>query len=183
MDWGAIGSTAEAAMRELALFAACGFLLLGAGDLAVDLVWLARAAKRRLLGLAVDADAGALPPPADPRPIAIFVPAWDEATVIGAMLRHAGTAFAGADCRLYIGAYPNDPATIAAVRAAAGPDVRLVIAGDGGLAVHLGELASLAGSGAPVIVLVFNDGHLVYDMDDPYIGYAVAEPNVGGNWQ
>ncbi|GAB88541.1 thiamine pyrophosphate-binding protein [Gordonia rhizosphera] len=39
------------------------------------------------------------------------------------------------------------------------PDVpTLVIVGDGGLAVHLGELASLAGSGAPVIVLVFNDG-------------------------
>lgn len=39
------------------------------------------------------------------------------------------------------------------------PDVpTLVIAGDGGLAVHLGELASLAGSGAHVVVLVFNDG-------------------------
>ncbi|AZG47328.1 thiamine pyrophosphate-binding protein [Gordonia insulae] len=39
------------------------------------------------------------------------------------------------------------------------PDVpTLVMAGDGGLAVHLGELASLAGSGAHVIVLVFNDG-------------------------
>ncbi|MCG7633360.1 thiamine pyrophosphate-binding protein [Gordonia McavH-238-E] len=34
----------------------------------------------------------------------------------------------------------------------------LVVAGDGGLSVHLGELASLAGSGAHVIVLVFNDG-------------------------
>ncbi len=34
----------------------------------------------------------------------------------------------------------------------------MVIAGDGGLAVHLGELASLAGTGAHVIVLVFNDG-------------------------
>lgn len=34
----------------------------------------------------------------------------------------------------------------------------LVMVGDGGLAVHLGELASLAGSGAHVIVLVFNDG-------------------------
>lgn len=34
----------------------------------------------------------------------------------------------------------------------------LVIVGDGGLAVHLGELASLAGSRAHVIVLVFNDG-------------------------
>ncbi|WP_207841959.1 thiamine pyrophosphate-binding protein [Williamsia soli] len=39
------------------------------------------------------------------------------------------------------------------------PDVpTLVMVGDGGLAVHLGELASLAGSGAHVIVLVFNDG-------------------------
>ncbi|MGK9272643.1 thiamine pyrophosphate-binding protein [Williamsia muralis] len=34
----------------------------------------------------------------------------------------------------------------------------LVMVGDGGLAVHLGELASLAGSGAHVIVMVFNDG-------------------------
>ncbi len=34
----------------------------------------------------------------------------------------------------------------------------LVMAGDGGLSVHLGELASLAGTGAWVVVLVFNDG-------------------------
>ncbi|MBB3085498.1 thiamine pyrophosphate-binding protein [Geodermatophilus sabuli] len=34
----------------------------------------------------------------------------------------------------------------------------VVIAGDGGLAVHLGELASLCGTGAWVVVLVFNDG-------------------------
>ena len=33
----------------------------------------------------------------------------------------------GADHVLYVGCYPNDPATIAAVRAAAGPRVRLVI--------------------------------------------------------
>ncbi|QNG17501.1 thiamine pyrophosphate-binding protein [Rhodococcus triatomae] len=39
------------------------------------------------------------------------------------------------------------------------PDVpTVVIAGDGGLAVHLGELASLAGSRAWCVVLVFNDG-------------------------
>ncbi|MGV9737480.1 thiamine pyrophosphate-binding protein [Rhodococcus aetherivorans] len=34
----------------------------------------------------------------------------------------------------------------------------VVMAGDGGLAVHLGELASLAGSDAWCVVLVFNDG-------------------------
>ena len=39
------------------------------------------------------------------------------------------------------------------------PDVpTAVIAGDGGLSVHLGELASLAGTGAWCVVLVFNDG-------------------------
>lgn len=43
--------------------------------------------------------------------------------------------------------------------ACARPDVpTVVIAGDGGLAVHLGELASLAGSGVWCVVLVFNDG-------------------------
>lgn len=34
----------------------------------------------------------------------------------------------------------------------------VVIAGDGGLSVHLGELASLAGTGAWCVVLVVNDG-------------------------
>jgi acetolactate synthase I/II/III large subunit len=34
----------------------------------------------------------------------------------------------------------------------------VVIAGDGGISVHLGELASLAGSRAWCVVLVFNDG-------------------------
>ncbi|EOM74481.1 thiamine pyrophosphate-binding protein [Rhodococcus rhodnii] len=39
------------------------------------------------------------------------------------------------------------------------PDVpTVVLAGDGGLAVHLGELASLGGSGAWCVVIVFNDG-------------------------
>ena len=33
-------------MHEAMLFAACGFLLLGAGDLLVDIIWLARTAKR-----------------------------------------------------------------------------------------------------------------------------------------
>ena len=43
--------------------------------------------------------------------------------------------------------------------AVARPEVpTVVIAGDGGLSVHLGELASLGGTGAWVVVLVFNDG-------------------------
>jgi adsorption protein B len=109
-----------ALLRETALFAAFGFLLLGVSDLLVDLIWLALRLCRRH-------PAQALPEAAHPGRLAIFVPAWDEAAVIGRMLTHAQAAFGEADYRLYVGCYPNDPATIAAVRAAAGPRVRLVI--------------------------------------------------------
>ncbi|MDO5629957.1 MAG: thiamine pyrophosphate-binding protein [Mobilicoccus sp.] len=41
----------------------------------------------------------------------------------------------------------------------AAPDVpTLAMVGDGGLAVHLGELATLAGEGPQVVLVVFNDG-------------------------
>ncbi len=95
--------------------------MLGLSDLAVDFIWIALRLRRRR-----DRDA-ALPAAARPGRLAIFVPAWDEAAVIGAMLDHAQAAFAGADHRIYVGCYPNDPATIAAVRAAAGAQVRFAI--------------------------------------------------------
>ncbi|HEV2815672.1 MAG TPA: glycosyl transferase family protein [Allosphingosinicella sp.] len=110
-------------MRELAMFAAAGFLVLGASDLAVDLLWLGRMARRR--GRPRRSAAGLRA--ARPGRLAVFVPAWDEAAVIGAMLRHAQRAFGAADYRLYVGCYPNDPPTIAAALAAAGPRVRLVV--------------------------------------------------------
>lgn len=111
----------ELAMREAALFAGFGFLLLGIGDLAVDLIWLWLRRTRRRAGKA------AVPVAARPGRLAIFTPAWDEAAVIGPMLAHSGTAFADADHVHYVGCYPNDPATVGAVRAAAGPRVRLVV--------------------------------------------------------
>jgi adsorption protein B len=107
-------------MHEAALFAAAGFLLLGLSDLLVDLIWIGlRLADRR--------PGPALPVAARPGRLAVFVPAWDEAAVIGDMLTYTQATFGAADYRLYVGCYPNDPATIAAVRAAAGPRVRLVI--------------------------------------------------------
>ena len=108
------------AMRETALFAAFGILLLGLSDLVVDLIWLGLRLTRRTAKTA-------LPEAAEPGRLAVFVPAWDEAAVIGAMLTHAQATFGGVDWLIYVGCYPNDPATIAAVRAAAGPRVRLVI--------------------------------------------------------
>src|ERR1700741_1093009 len=109
----------EFVMREVALFAAFGFLLLGAGDLIVAFVWIALRLRRR------GPDA-ALPAATSPGRLAVFVPAWDEAAGIGAMLGHGRAAFGGADYRLYIGCYPNDAATIAAVRTVGWEKLRVV---------------------------------------------------------
>ena len=113
-------SVCAAVLRETALFAAFGFLLLGASDLLVDLIWLG-------LHLFRPRREQTFPVAANPGRLAIFVPAWDEAAVIGRMLEHSQATFGAADYLLYVGCYPNDPATIAAVRAAAGPKVRLVV--------------------------------------------------------
>lgn len=118
----------EIAMRETALFAATGFLLLGVSDLAVDFIWIARSLFRvRDTGASV----ATLPPPAAPGRFAIFVPAWDEGNVVGDMLGHARAAFGESDYIIYVGCYPNDPATIAAVRAAPDPRMRLVVGSAG----------------------------------------------------
>lgn len=128
MDWiAAPFALGELVMREAALFAAAGFLVLGASDLAVDLIWLGLAAKRRLAGKTDALRAAPLAAPERPGRLAVLVPAWDEAGVIGAMLTHASAAFGGADYALYVGCYPNDPATIAAVRRVPGGRIRLVV--------------------------------------------------------
>lgn len=85
MEWaGAIASTLDLAMHEIALFAACGFLVLGLGDLAVDLIWIGRTLWRRITVYRRHARASAdcFPAAQQPGQIAIFVPAWDEADVI-----------------------------------------------------------------------------------------------------
>jgi bacteriophage N4 adsorption protein B len=118
-------------MREAALFAAAGFLVLGLSDLAVDLLWLVHRVRR--LGGPAPALAD-LPPPARPGRLAVFVPAWDEAGVIGDMLRGAVSAWGAGDWRLYVGTYRNDPATTAeaAAVASAEPRVKLVTGGEPG---------------------------------------------------
>jgi len=111
---------AEAALHETALFAASGFFVLGLSDLAVDLIWLR---------LRLQSNRPALVPPPTGRAstIAVFIPAWDESSVIGPMLRGASRAFGEADVRVYVGCYPNDPATIAEVAGVNDPRVRAVI--------------------------------------------------------
>src|SRR5689334_4621398 len=74
------------ATHELALFAAVGLAIGGLDDLLVDLIFIVRTAWRRATvyrrhpranAVALGADGGG--------PIAVFVPAWQEARVIGAM--------------------------------------------------------------------------------------------------
>lgn len=125
MDGGIIIECLAAIVRELALFAAVGFLLLGASDLAVDLIWISLKLKRRFVGTTSAGVPGAYRRQ-DCR-LAIFVPAWQEEAVIGRMLARALDVWDGAEFRIFVGCYPNDPATIAAVQRVSDPRVHLVI--------------------------------------------------------
>lgn len=60
-----------------------------------------------------------------PGRFAIFIPAWDEAEVIGGMLALTLERLRGADCELFVGCYPNDPATLAIVKAFGRRDARV----------------------------------------------------------
>lgn len=108
---------------ETTLFAAAALLVLGLDDLLLDLIAAAvrypdpqvqTAARTRRLRFAV------------------FVPAWREEQVIGAMLRATLARYDHPNYRLYVGCYPNDPATVAAVRAVSDPRVCLVVSGHDG---------------------------------------------------
>lgn len=109
-----LGLVLDVAMRELALFAAVGLLIGGIDDLVMDGIWIARAARRRWRGFP-RATMATLPPPDRPGRIAIFIGAWDEATVIGAMLRTTLDRIDHADYRIFVGTYPNDAATADAI--------------------------------------------------------------------
>jgi len=127
MDWaGGLIGLGALVVREATLFAAAGFILLGIGDLAVDLIWLALRAKRAL-SRTPPASVATLPAPERPGRLVLFVPAWQEADVIGSMLNHALGRIDHDDYLIYVGCYPNDPATIAAVEAVADPRVRAVV--------------------------------------------------------
>jgi adsorption protein B len=115
----------DAGVRELTLFAAVGFLVGGVDDVLLDLAWLFH----RLRHGTTRRPIARLPEPAAPSRIAMFVPAWDEAGVIGAMLSTALARLDHPRYRIYVGCYPNDRPTIDAVTAVAArdPRVRLVI--------------------------------------------------------
>ena len=110
----------DALARETVILACIGFLIGGIDDLALDAVyWFVRLTRRR-----PDIRIAELAERASGR-IAIFVPAWDEAAVIAPMLTTTLARFGTDDFRIYVGAYPNDRATIEAVAAVAERDARV----------------------------------------------------------
>lgn len=108
--------------RETLLFAGVGLFLGGLDDLLVDIVFLVR---RVLYGRHPRLSLITLPPPRRAGRIAVFVPAWDEVAVIGGMLSTAIDRYEHDDYRIYVGVYPNDPATIDAAAAVAERDARI----------------------------------------------------------
>lgn len=112
--------------RETLLFSAVGFLIGGVDDLLIDLIWILRRFGERC---APPPRIETLPRSDAPHRLVIFIAAWREAAVIGAMLRTALAAIDYPAFRIYVGAYPNDPETIGAVETvvAGDPRVRLVV--------------------------------------------------------
>ncbi len=117
----------DALLDELLLFAGAGFLIAGLDDLLLDLTWLLRRSWLRLVVYRRHAPASmaTLPLPCHPGRIAVMIAAWDESRVIGAMLREALARIDHPDFRLYVGTYPNDPATTAVVAEIAAADMRV----------------------------------------------------------
>ena len=112
--------------HELLLFALFWFLVGLVDELAVDVAWV----WLRLIGRIRTGRATAPHGAARLQGMhAVFVPAWQEADVIGATIRHMLAAWPHRDLRLYVGIYRNDPATLAAAAASVGADprVRLVV--------------------------------------------------------
>jgi adsorption protein B len=157
--------------HELLLFAGVFFLIGALDDLAIDAAWLwlrlsgrAKTARVNRISLRQRQLSG---------PVAVLIPAWREAAVIGQTIRHLLDTWPQASLRLYIGCYRNDPATLDAAIAAARGDtrLRLVIHGRDGPSTKADCLNRLyaalatdeARSGQRFAMVVFHDAEDMVD--------------------
>ena len=103
--------------HELLLFAGVFFLIGALDDILIDGLWV----WLKLTGQAKTPSVNReqLRRQSLNGPIAVFVPAWQEAAVIGDTLLHALSVWPQAGLRVYVGCYRNDPDTIAAAMQAA----------------------------------------------------------------
>lgn len=118
--------------HELLLFAGIFFLIGALDDILVDGIWIWLKLAGKAQTQRVDRDALRARPLS--APVAILIPTWQEAAVIGDTIAHALRVWPHKELRLYVGCYRNDPETIdAAMKAAsrcadvAGNRLRIVI--------------------------------------------------------
>jgi len=117
--------------HELLAFAAFWFCIGLVDELAIDFTWLWLRLTGRARTTRLPVGYGAEPLSGH---AAVFIPAYQEASVIGITLSHMLASWPQRDFTIYVGCYRNDPATIAAASAAAAGDsrVRIVIHGADG---------------------------------------------------
>lgn len=115
--------------RELLLLAAVFFAIGALDEFGLDFAYLWLRATGRIRSRRIDESKLASRTLAGDA--AIFIPAWQEAAVIGPTIDHLLRSWGHRNLRLYVGCYRNDPLTVASVVAAARGDcrVRLVIHG------------------------------------------------------
>ena len=115
--------------QEILLFAVVGLAIGGLDDLLVDLLFLCRRCWRNLTIYVRHPrmTTATLPSSYRPGSVAIFIPAWREADVIGPMLRHALASWPDEDFRIFVGIYPNDPETLEVVAPIAAGDPRIAL--------------------------------------------------------
>jgi bacteriophage N4 adsorption protein B len=115
-----------------ALLAVVGvvYLLSGLDDCFVDLCFVVMTFRKRPAGPAPVATLLAMPE----QPIAIMVPAWDEANVIRRMVANILTSVRYSNYHVFVGTYPNDAATQREVDAVAAefPNVHRVVCANPG---------------------------------------------------
>ena len=114
--------------HELLLIVAVGIAASSLDDFALDLVYLGRRAWRKGVVYRRHRRLRAEElPRGELGWIAIIVPAWDEAAVIGAMLRDLTARLDYPHYRVFAGVYPNDPASAAAVAAVGDPRITTAV--------------------------------------------------------
>lgn len=114
--------------HEILLFAVIGLAIGGLDDFLIDILFLARRGWRMVRhGRYAPVTMATLPASRAPGHIAIFIPAWQEADVIGQMLRHALARWGEADYCIFVGVYPNDPATVDAIIPIATDQPRIIM--------------------------------------------------------
>lgn len=114
---------------EILLASLIGFLIGGLDDVAVDLIWLIRAGWRRIWVYTKTERVfvTTLGAPQCPGDIAVFIAAWDEASVISPMLKNLLAQFGNARFHLFLGCYPNDPKTVEAAETLKSSRITIVV--------------------------------------------------------